>query len=223
MPAPKWNASNTPVGEVFNDWTVIEFAGRDARGDAIWTVRCVCGNVRVRKVVLVRGGYVKSCGCTVGRKVAERHTTHGQTDSHLYRVWKNMVQRTTNPRCPNWRHYGARGIGLCDAWRSFHNFMRDMGSTYRQGLWIERIDNDGDYTPSNCRWATRREQYRNRRANVWVETPRGRMIAEDAAAIAGVDPKTIAKRIRTGWPFAKLLDPPARVSQRHTPSPHTPT
>jgi hypothetical protein len=90
-------------------------------------------------------------------------TTHGMFGTPIYRVWSEMVQRCTNPNNQHWSHYGGRGINVCDDWRDFVNFYRDMGDRPAPGHSIDRIDNDGNYEPSNCRWATKSVQNLNRR------------------------------------------------------------
>lgn len=106
---------------------------------------------------------------------------HGLTGHPIYKAWGNMLARCTNPNAAGYRQYGGRGIRVCRAWESFLNFLDDMGPTWEPGLTLDRIEPDGDYTPRNCRWASRAVQAANRRTNVWVATPHGvPMILTDA-------------------------------------------
>lgn len=119
---------------------------------------CKCGSRTFRKVSDLRRGKTSSCGCDWGSK----RTRHGMWGTRTYRSWHMMIQRATNPNDPRFADYGGRGIEVCDRWRDFENFYADMGLR-PDGKSIDRIDVDGDYEPSNCRWATPSEQQRNRR------------------------------------------------------------
>jgi len=141
--------------------------------------QCSCGNeVVVRLSDLLSGG-TKSCGCLHSELAAERgrllKTTHGMCGTSEYNIWKAMIDRCTNEKHRSYDNYGGRGITVCDRWRSsFENFYSDMGDR-PPGMSLDRIDNDGDYTPDNCRWTTWREQSRNRRNNRLIE---GKPLAE---------------------------------------------
>lgn len=120
-------------------------------------------------------------------------------DQPLYSVWTGMKTRCLNPKNKDYANYGGRGIGICPRWRdSYAAFEADMLPTYLPGLTLERIDNASDYAPENCRWATRGEQNRNWRHNVYVDTPWGHMLLVDAAAKSGINPITMYWRHRHG-------------------------
>jgi hypothetical protein len=124
----------------------------------------------------------------------------------LRKIWNHIRDRCTNPRVAAFKHYGGRGIAMCDRWRDdFEAFQADMLPTYRRGLTIERIDNNGPYSPENCRWATKAEQNRNKRNNVLVETPSGPMRMAEAAERYGINHGTLRNRRHRGTPlFAPL-------------------
>jgi hypothetical protein len=125
--------------------------------------------------------------------------------SPLYRRYRVMLDRTTRKKAAAYPDYGGRGISVCDRWKDFGAFLEDMGSTYRPGLEIDRIDNDGDYEPGNCRWATPQQQARNRRSN-HVLTWGGRtMLAIEWTQALGMRTGKVTERLRRGWPLERAL------------------
>lgn len=155
------------VGEVFGELTVMSFEGwSDRKGSEckrkLFRCKCACGNEIVTKGRYLATGDTRSCGCLQRSTVIERNRTHGLANTATYRSWAMMIQRGTNHNLPNSEDYVDRGITVCRRWLSFENFYADMGDR-PPGTSIDRIDVDGIYEPSNCRWADDFTQARNKR------------------------------------------------------------
>lgn len=183
-------------------------------------VQCACGTVKNILPIQLRSGQTLSCGCMQPILSSEKRTVHGHTvngKSHVYQIWAGMLSRCKNKSL---EYYGGRGISVSARWLKFENFLADMGEPIA-GLTLDRIDNDGGYDPSNVRWASREEQSRNRRNNVWVDTSRGRMLQIDIARIAGVSQSVMDRRMKRGWTGERLFSPPdKRYQRRQNAGPH---
>jgi len=128
-----------------------------------------------------------------------------------YPSWRKMKDRCFNPNDTHYDRYGGRGIGVCDKWLSYEGFMEDMGAGYKKGLTLDRIDNNGDYEPSNCRWATRKEQANNRRNNILFTWDGMKKTMTGWAEHLGVSQSTLSQRYYVyGWSLDKTLNTPVR-------------
>jgi hypothetical protein len=147
------------TGNRFGRIVAVAFAGtRD--GHAMWECRCDCGRIVIIGSNLLLNGHTKSCGC-----LRKEHTRkHGQTRTRLFNIWRGMHQRCTDQNKSNYKYYGARGISVCHEWNEFAPF-KDWADAhgYDEALTIDRIDPNGNYEPSNCRWISIEDQQRNRR------------------------------------------------------------
>ena len=123
----------------------------------------------------------------------------------IYNTWSGIKSRCNNDKEPAYPNYGGRGITYCDRWKHFKNFAEDMYPTYEDGLTIERIDNDGDYSPDNCRWATRKEQGRNASINRMITHDGKTQCLSRWAEESKINRCTISSRLERGWPVGKAL------------------
>lgn len=125
---------------------------------------CSCGKSLVAYRNNVLAGYTKSCGCLHKERTSEANSTHGESGTRLYKLWKGMLARCSNPARDNYQYYGAKGIRVCQRWKDYALFYTDMGPSYVPGLQLDRVDPTKDYTPENCRWLTQSENAgRNKR------------------------------------------------------------
>ena len=172
---------------------------------------CDCGTTKAIQRIYLQDGRVQSCGC-YRRECGQAKRTHGMHGTVEYRAWVGMIQRCTNPRTKSWPRYGERGIVVCDRWReSFVAFYEDMGPRPGPEYSIDRIDNDGNYEPGNCRWATKKQQGRNKRNNrIVVFNGQTKTLAEWAQEMR-TSPSTLHIRLeRRGWSVEKTLTTPVR-------------
>lgn len=125
--------------------------------------KCHCGKEFETIISDVKSGKASSCGCNRINHTNKRNTKHSLKSHRLYDVWNSIIQRCNNKNNANYKHYGLRGIAVCNEWLDINNFINDMYPTYEEGLTIDRIDSNGNYEKANCRWASREIQQRNKR------------------------------------------------------------
>jgi hypothetical protein len=183
-------------------------------GSEKWMCVCDCGKEHTAASADLKRGKVRSCGCLQLEvaKSGDCRRTHGMADTPEYRTWQAMLYRTGDPRCNGYERYGGRGITVCERWKTFENFYADMGPRSR-GTTLERNEVDGNYEPSNCRWATRQEQGANMSTTVLL-TANGRTQPMEAwAREIGCSTQALRYRLKKGWSHEKAINTPIR---KHT-------
>lgn len=190
------------TGERYGKLVVLKRGKRnDKRGLYEWICQCDCGNIKSVVGKDMKNGNTNSCGCMSSRNFAgERTKTHGMSNDKLYNVWRSMKSRCTLPSQKSYKDYGGRGITVCEEWVNdfvcFYEWSVDNG--YKDGLTIDRIDNDGNYEPTNCKWSTRTEQQKNKR-NTKLYTVFG-IVGNKTELVRhfGISRTTLRRRIESG-------------------------
>lgn len=181
------------TGQRFGKLVVIARERRDDRA-TWWLCQCDCGKRNAVRAYVLRGGDARSCGCA-----RRNHLKHGLSDSPEAFAWSSMRQRCTNPKDPGYKNYGARGITVCDRWlNSFEAFYADMGPR-PPGCSIDRTNNDGPYSPENCRWVPRVAQANNKRRNRRLTLGGRTYTVAEAARKFAIRPSTLKRRLDLGW------------------------
>lgn len=175
-----------------------------------WKFACDCGKKCIKVASSVRLGATRSCGCLHHEMLLRRNFKHGGSPRSgrepLYEVWKRMKQRCENKTCYHWQRWGGRGIRVL--WTDYATFRSDMLSSYRPGLQIERVDNNGHYCKENCKWATPKEQANNTRRNVFIEFQGQRLSVAEWSRRLGIKRQTLLWRLHAGWSGQRALTSP---------------
>lgn len=189
-----------------------------------WLCACDCGAFVVRQGAALQlthttrtnGG---SCGCLWGHWNVTHGRTHDRKDGPSFSMWRSMKSRCNNPKDKAYPRYGGAGVTLCEGWSDFQSFLDDMLPTYFKGATLDRRDGAKGYTPENCRWVDMQTQQNNRKDNVWLDTPKGRMTLPNAARAYGLKPGTLHARLkRYGASLVAALSAPVSKGQRFTTS-----
>lgn len=203
------------TGERFTRLLVIE-PTRLKNGRFAWKCKCDCGNYIVTPGAQLKNGHAKSCGCYKNDIFKERLQKHGLSRTKLFHVYSGMHSRCENSNHISYANYGERGIFVCDEWcgeNGFLNFYNwSVNNGYKQGLVIDRINNDGNYEPLNCRWVTCRENLMNKRNTLFYEYKGQRKTLKDWSIESGIPYKRLRSRIKEcGWDFERAITTPVRI------------
>lgn len=211
-----WNFKDL-TGQKFGRLTVISRSEPHiSKGGFVivqWNCQCECGKICTVKSQSLTTGKTKSCGCLARELTSKRSRTHNKTHSRLFNIWSNMKGRCYNKNNQKYYRYGARNITICDEWKdNFETFYEwSMNNGYADDLSIDRINNDGNYEPSNCKWATNIEQANNKSINHFIEYNGESHTLAEWARIKGLSYKSLSLRINTHhWDIERALTQPMR-------------
>lgn len=200
------------TGQRFSKLTVIKFLGRTKKM-SMFECKCDCGSVTSVSSNNLRKGHTTSCGCQSSRKtIGERTAKHNLTNHPLFESWIGMRNRCYNKKHNRWVNYGGKGIEVCNEWKDDFIVFYDWGikNGWDLGLSIDRIDNDKNYCPDNCKFSTIKEQNRNRTSNLRLTIDGVTKILIEWSEISGTNPQTIRKRLKNGWSDKEAVFSPVK-------------
>lgn len=182
----------------FNRLTVIEYVGLDKNFKRLWKCKCDCGREIVVDTSSLTTGNTKSCGCYKNEMIKTLNLKHGKSHIKLYYVWQEMKKRCLNPKSKSYKNYGKRGITVCNEWAdNFETFAKwAIRNGYKEGLSIDRVNNNGNYEPNNCRWVTSKIQTRNTRRNRYIILKNEKILITDACNIIHKPISTVYSRAK---------------------------
>lgn len=224
---PKTPTFKNRIGDRYHRLVVVGYLGR-YKGEAFWHCKCDCGGESRTKSINLTSGKAKSCGCWARDVNRERMKTHGHScneNKRMYFIWRGMLARCMNEKLVSYPNYGGRGITVCERWMDFKNFLEDMGERPSKEYSIDRIDVNGNYEPSNCRWADIYTQANNTTRNVIYSHDGYTLTVSQWADKMGLPSNLVHARLSRGWPFEDAILPvgatsPSKrkfVGREHTP------
>lgn len=197
-------------GQKIGKLLVIEEAGRTQDKSILWRCKCDCGNEVIVRGACLRSGHTTSCGCKLRETTIRRNFRHGESKtSRLYSIWCGIKRRTVSEHCQNdhhWKYYAGKGVTICDEWLDYQKFKSwSIANGYRDDLTIDRIDNDGDYCPENCRWVGLKAQANNKTTNVFITYNGETHTVAQWSELSGINYHTLIDRYNHGWRDEKLF------------------
>jgi len=212
-------------GLKFNRLTIVNYSLTDKWRQRNWNCICDCGNLIIASTANLKSSNTKSCGCLQKEKAAisgaNSATTHGLSKTkdgkktRLFRIWMGIKTRCYNPNVKEYKNYGGRGITMCDEWKndfkSFHDWAIAKG--YSELLTIDRIENNKDYYPENCKWSTDKDQTRNRRSSRFLELNGESKVMSEWAELYGLTDQCLFQRLKKGWSVEKAITTRLRLKK----------
>lgn len=198
------------TGKKFGRLIVIKKVGKNKFNNVLWECQCNCGNKKVTISTNLINGICKSCGCL--HKEGNRKK-HNMSNTRIYNTWHNMIERCYNKKCNEFKNYGGRGIKVYKYWQTknngFENFYNwAIKNNYNDNLTIDRINNNGNYTPKNCRWVTMKEQANNRSNNLYIEYKGNKKTLKEWSNELGISYNCLRHRLYRNWTIEKALTEP---------------
>ena len=210
---------NEYIGKKLGLWEILDvIRGND--GAAVFDCRCCCESQtrRVQAVQTILRGVSRSCGCRIGEVAVATHTVHGMSKTAEFSIGQGMRSRCDNPDNPAYHNYGGRGISYCQRWAKFENFLEDMKVRPSRRHSLDRVNNEGNYEPGNCRWATKVQQCRNMRKTVMITYRDQTKSALDWDEFLGFTLGTVRnRRLVLGWSVERTIETPLDTSKGYNP------
>ncbi|AVX47356.1 hypothetical protein C5023_000226 [Staphylococcus phage vB_SauM_0414_108] len=202
------------IGCKYGRLTIVSYDNKKGSSHYV-NCQCDCGNTKSVRLLRLKSGETKSCGCIrkeLFKENKKSNTTHGQTDTRLYNIYRSMKARCYRKTQKDYHSYGGRGIKVCDEWlndfMNFYSWSYDNG--YNDNLTIDRIDNNGNYEPNNCRWITEAEQHNNTSRNINITYNGETKTLKQWSKIKGINYDTLKKRYKMGWSIEDMLTKPVK-------------
>lgn len=199
------------TGKKFGRLTVIKRLPNDKWGHSRFLCQCECGNTKETTGDNLIRGICQSCGCIQKEVTIARSTIHNLCHTHIYKIWESIKRRCFLKNQKNYKNYGGRGITICDEWLNPENFYKwAIANGYKKGLSIDRIDVNGNYEPSNCRWATSVQQANNTRGNRYITYNGETHTIADWSRILGIKAGILYQRLGKGWSIERAFTTPPK-------------
>lgn len=195
------------TGQKFNRLTVVKYLSKSK-----WLCKCDCGNETIVLTGHLKSGHTKSCGCYNSELTTKRNTKHGLSHTRLFKIWSHIKARCYNSKCERYINYGGRGIIICEEWRNSFKSFYDwaMANGYQEDLSIERINNNGNYEPNNCKWIPMEQQAKNKQNSVFYSFNGRNYSLKELSELFNINKGTLQSRLQRKWSIEKALSTKVR-------------